>query len=418
MENAVYHISLDLHEIGVQLSLKAKAYDTARVISCALTENGRPYSITEDCYAVFTAKKPDGNILFNTAQIIGNRILYPFTVNTVNAPGEVLCELRLYNGSGKLLTSPRFSIFVDETVYTDGQVTQSSSEFTALTELMSEVIRVLGEVPSPVLYGQAQTLTDGQKARARENIGAAAAAVLTGYLLKTEIAAWAKEATKPRYDAAEIRGQFFVGDQQPDNVEDAIFAIVDCMGDLSGLDTTAKSSLVNAINSLKAYIDGKTGNLASLTTTAKNNLVAAINEVAQKVFVVPCSITNGSIQPSVTSDITYAEVSAAIQAGKRIVCSAVIDGSQTVISTAYAYSGTGKSIPFTVILGNEQYFIALTTADQWICTKTTAQDTGNMISNLFQTGIIAAKYPSANAVIDFVNTVVAGAIGDAIGDEY
>lgn len=171
MNNSVYNISLDLHAVGSQLTLTAKAYDTARTIRCTLTENGKPYTISEGCYAAFTAKKPDGNVLFN-ATTIDDAINYEFTVNTVNAPGEVECEIRLYDGNGKLITSPRFTILVDDTVYHDGDVVESSSEFTALTDLMSSVISVLGEVPSPVLYGMAQSLTDEQKAQARANIGA------------------------------------------------------------------------------------------------------------------------------------------------------------------------------------------------------------------------------------------------------
>ena len=54
------------------------------------------------------------------------------------------------------------------------------------------------------------------------------------------------------------------------------------IGTLSSLTTTAKSSLVSAINEVDAEADSNTskiGTLSSLTTTAKTNLVSAINEV-------------------------------------------------------------------------------------------------------------------------------------------
>ena len=51
------------------------------------------------------------------------------------------------------------------------------------------------------------------------------------------------------------------------------------VGTLGDLTTTAKNSIVAAINE----VDGEIGTLASLTTTAKNNVVAAINEVDAKV---------------------------------------------------------------------------------------------------------------------------------------
>ena len=175
MNNSIYKINLELHEVGSQLTLTAKAYDTARQIRCTFTDNGRPYVITDDCFAVFTAKKPDGNILFNATHIDGNVVHYDFTVNTVNASGVLECEMRLYNGNGKLITSPRFSILVDDTVYHDGDVIESASEYTALTRLMEMVVSTLGEIPSPVLYGMAQNLSGEQKAQARENIGAVSA---------------------------------------------------------------------------------------------------------------------------------------------------------------------------------------------------------------------------------------------------
>jgi hypothetical protein len=51
------------------------------------------------------------------------------------------------------------------------------------------------------------------------------------------------------------------------------------VGTLGNLTTTAKNSIVAAINE----VDGEIGTLASLTTTSKNNIVAAINEVNAKV---------------------------------------------------------------------------------------------------------------------------------------
>lgn len=51
-------------------------------------------------------------------------------------------------------------------------------------------------------------------------------------------------------------------------------------GDLSGLTTTAKGSLVSAVNE----VDGNIGDLSGLTTTAKTNLVAAVNELNNKIL--------------------------------------------------------------------------------------------------------------------------------------
>ena len=65
MNYSNYRASLDIHAAGSQAVLHAKQGDTKRQILVTLTEDGRPYLISSDCRAVFTAKKPDGSILFN-----------------------------------------------------------------------------------------------------------------------------------------------------------------------------------------------------------------------------------------------------------------------------------------------------------------------------------------------------------------
>ena len=136
MNSTVFRISLDIHEVNSQVTLHVKKGDSARQILIALTEGGRPYRISEDCMAVFTAKKPDETILYNGCEIQGNRILYAMTPQTCTAVGAMKCEIRVYGAGGELITSPRFTILVDDTVYSDGDVVDSASEFSALTALV------------------------------------------------------------------------------------------------------------------------------------------------------------------------------------------------------------------------------------------------------------------------------------------
>ena len=138
MNSSNFRISLDVHEINSQVTMHAKKGDTARKIFATLTEKGRPYRITDDCTAVFTAKKPDGNILYNACVIQGNIVEYAMTAQTTAVAGELLCELRLYGNDSALITSPCFTIVVDDTVYSDGDVVESSSEFSELTQLIDE----------------------------------------------------------------------------------------------------------------------------------------------------------------------------------------------------------------------------------------------------------------------------------------
>ena len=129
MTNSFYKISLDIHEHGSHVSLKAKKGDTGRLLYITLMDGGKPYAITNECRAVFTAKKADGNILYNHCSIIGNVIAYAFTPQTTSAAGKAECEIKLYGADDKLLTSARFTLMVEDTVYNEGDEVESEKEF-------------------------------------------------------------------------------------------------------------------------------------------------------------------------------------------------------------------------------------------------------------------------------------------------
>ena len=137
MTNSFYKISLDIHEHGSHVSLKAKKGDTGRLLYITLMDGRNPYVITDECRAVFTAKKADGNIIFNDCSIIGNTISYEFTPQTTSAVGKADCEIKLYGAENKLLTSASFTLLVEDTVYNEGDQVESAKEFTALTALIS-----------------------------------------------------------------------------------------------------------------------------------------------------------------------------------------------------------------------------------------------------------------------------------------
>lgn len=133
MENSIYRFCLDIHKTTAQCNLDVKKGDTARELLITLTENGKPYLTGEDCRAVFTARKADGNYLYNECEIKDNTVKYVFTEQTAAAEGVMQCEIALYGADEALITSPRFDICVDSTVY-NGEEIISSSEADALKE--------------------------------------------------------------------------------------------------------------------------------------------------------------------------------------------------------------------------------------------------------------------------------------------
>ena len=137
MRFSVFNISLDIHEADSQAIIIVKKTDTHRRINITLKENGVPYFISPECSAVFTGSKPDGKKLFNSCRIIDNVIQYDLTKQTTVVPGIVKCEIRLYGADNELITSPRFNIIVEDTLYTDGDIIESSPEVEALTSLVT-----------------------------------------------------------------------------------------------------------------------------------------------------------------------------------------------------------------------------------------------------------------------------------------
>lgn len=139
MERIKYRISLDMFEVASQTTIKAKKGDTACAIHITLMENRKVYKIDEGCTAFFSAKKPDGNYLFNneTCRIEDNTIIYDFTKQTTPIEGIVECEVILKKDEEKL-TSPRFNIKVGSTVY-NGEEIISTPEADALKILIDEI---------------------------------------------------------------------------------------------------------------------------------------------------------------------------------------------------------------------------------------------------------------------------------------
>ena len=138
MNDSRISVSIDVSQSNSPVRVMCKQGDTGRVMHISLTDGGYPYVISSDCYAVFTAVKPDGKIICNPCQIVNGVIVYTFTAQTCACPGKMTAEIRLYGNGDKLLTSASFLVCVEKTVYKDGDPVVSDSEITLLTQLISD----------------------------------------------------------------------------------------------------------------------------------------------------------------------------------------------------------------------------------------------------------------------------------------
>ena len=163
MNYTEHKFTLDVSKTASQVSIKAKKGDIGRRLVITLMNNGYPYHITEDCYAVIAATKPDGYIIFNNCVIDNCVITYDFTAQTVAAAGIVNCEIILYGKRAMQLTSASFDIIVEDSNFSS---VESSSEANAFAALLLEVkaLNALG-LKAPAIVTDAEgeliNITDG-----------------------------------------------------------------------------------------------------------------------------------------------------------------------------------------------------------------------------------------------------------------
>ena len=155
MNPSYYRISLDVHDATSQLSFPIKVGDTSRRLLITLMDNGVPYQITEDCYAVFTAKRGGKQLLSNDCTISKNMIIYDISEQTSASAGRLDCEITLFGSNSEQLTSPRFTIIVYATTGSEvGEEIVESNEFKSLTRLISDANALIKEVETRLANGE------------------------------------------------------------------------------------------------------------------------------------------------------------------------------------------------------------------------------------------------------------------------
>lgn len=182
MNSSNYRFTLDMQSNQSQVALPVRLNDTNRELNIILTNGGTPFIMEDGSSAVFSAKKYNGHELLNNCEIKDNSVIhYAFTEQTTNVAGVVDCELRVYDAQGKLITSPRFILVVDERVVYDEEIlsryegtaldyilgSESARQFAEADRILAEQNRVNAET-SRVSAEASRVVAESARAEAEE----------------------------------------------------------------------------------------------------------------------------------------------------------------------------------------------------------------------------------------------------------
>lgn len=119
MIDSTIKIMLDVQQANSAVVVEAKRGDTGRTLQITLCDGGTPYTIEKDCTATLTMHRPDGQKLKHLCIIQDNSIVYAFESKTCYYSGRMPCEVKLYNYAGRVITSARFVIDIQDSVFFD-----------------------------------------------------------------------------------------------------------------------------------------------------------------------------------------------------------------------------------------------------------------------------------------------------------
>ena len=140
MQPIIYKINLDLHESNSQYFLKLSRGDVGSEIRATFNEAGKSYSL-ENCTCKFSALKGDGNYIYNdcTVNTESNYVSYIITDQTTAACGVEKCQLIVIGNDGKIKAAPKFELIIEDKIYDEQEIIDSTSEFNTITSLQSSV---------------------------------------------------------------------------------------------------------------------------------------------------------------------------------------------------------------------------------------------------------------------------------------
>lgn len=140
-----FRFTLDMQSSQSQVAVPVALGDTSRTLYISLSDGGTPYFISEGCLAMLSIKRPTGTFIQEYCLIEDNtNIKYDFTQNENTAAVEGFhdCQITLYDENGGVISTPRFTMIVNEKVINSDDINISDNDKTAIDNIIAaEVAR-------------------------------------------------------------------------------------------------------------------------------------------------------------------------------------------------------------------------------------------------------------------------------------
>lgn len=131
-----YPLTIDLNQVGLIPTVKAKQGDSGRGLIATLTNAGQVVDATGNSCRIY-GKKPDGTVVYATCTVVeGGKVQADFTTQLLAVVGTVQIELEMQMGND-VVTTPILNLVVMPTNIDDNAV-ESADEFSVLQGLVSD----------------------------------------------------------------------------------------------------------------------------------------------------------------------------------------------------------------------------------------------------------------------------------------
>ena len=201
-------ITVDMLHPNVATLVYAKQADQqSRFISATLLEGSQPWTPPAGVLAAVRYRKPDGTIGWydtteNKAKAVtmsGNVATIQLAAQALAVSGDVYIELEFYTQSAEKLSSFAWTLAVEASAVSDGEI-ESSDYFNVLAETLAEIVKALPNIQNADKYAQAAANSATQAANSEAAAKASEQAAATS---KTQAATSASNSAAAAQNSSE-----------------------------------------------------------------------------------------------------------------------------------------------------------------------------------------------------------------------